>query len=225
MGTPVLSQPGKSMIVQDPYGVVLLMAPWNYPVSLVLAPMVAALAAGNTIVVKPSEISENVSQLLEKLCAKYLDQRVVKFVQGGIPPSTALLEQRFDFIYYTGNSTVARIVHKAANKHLTPSESGMGGRRGGGVNLVCFEECCSLLNLLLLLLLLGLSALLELGGKSPCYVAPDCNLSNAAKRIIWGKFTMNMGQTCITPDYIMTTPAMVCGTVSVKILSSTSTSF
>ena len=112
----------------------LIIAPWNYPVSLVLAPMIAAIAAGNAIVVKarislrsiiynimqPSELSPHVSNELERLAAKYLDPEAIVFIQGGVATATALLEERFDFIKYTGNSAVARVVHKAANKHLTP---------------------------------------------------------------------------------------------------------
>ena len=113
----------------------LIISPWNYPVSLVLAPIIAAIAAGNAIVVKvcqtrvikqrddtvqPSELSPHVSNELERLAAKYLDPEAIVFIQGGVATATALLEQRFDFIKYTGNSAVARVIHKAATKHLTP---------------------------------------------------------------------------------------------------------
>lgn len=88
-------------------------------------PLLTALAAGNTAVVKPSELSVHTSLLLEQLCTKYLDPAAVLFVQGGVAPTTAVLAERFDFICYTGNGTVARIVHAAATKHLTPGARGV----------------------------------------------------------------------------------------------------
>lgn len=168
--TPLIAEPASSAIHYQPYGVVLLIAPWNYPVSLVLCPLIAALAAGNAVVVKPSEVSAHVAELLGALLPRYLDPAALAVVQGGVAPTTALLAERFDFICYTGNGTVARIVHAAATKHLTP-------------------------------------LLLELGGKCPAIVTPAADVAKAARRIVWGKFSLNMGQTCVSPDYIAVTPA------------------
>ena len=97
----------------DPLGTVLIIAPWNYPVQLLVSPLAAAIAAGNTAVCKPSELVPNTSEVLCRLADKYLDPDAIVFVEGGIPESTALLEQRWDHILYTGNGTVGRIVAAA----------------------------------------------------------------------------------------------------------------
>ncbi|MCF3961178.1 aldehyde dehydrogenase family protein [Streptomyces fuscigenes] len=112
----------------EPLGVVLVIGPWNYPAQLLLAPMVGALAAGNCVVVKPSELAPATSALLARLLPKHLDSDAVAVVEGGIPETTALLEQRFDHIFYTGNGTVGRIVMRAAAEHLTPVTLELGGK-------------------------------------------------------------------------------------------------
>jgi aldehyde dehydrogenase (NAD+) len=162
---PLFLTPGRGEIVREPLGVVLVIAPWNYPVQLTLAPLVGVLAAGNAAVVKPSELAPATSGELARLVRLHLDADAVHVVEGGVPETTALLAERFDHIFYTGNGTVGRIVLEAAARHLTP-------------------------------------VTLELGGKSPTYVAEDADLEVAARRIVWGKFT-NAGQTCVAPDYVL----------------------
>ncbi|MFJ8543388.1 aldehyde dehydrogenase family protein [Streptomyces sp. NPDC093586] len=112
----------------DPLGVVLVIAPWNYPAQLLLAPMVGALAAGNAVVAKPSELAPATSAALARLLPAYLDTEAVAVVEGGVPETTALLAERFDHIFYTGNGTVGRIVMRAAAEHLTPVTLELGGK-------------------------------------------------------------------------------------------------
>ena len=119
-------QPGQGRVVRDPLGVALIIGPWNYPLQLVLAPLVGALAAGNVVVLKPSELSPNVSAAIAEHVPDYLEG--VKVVEGAIPETTALLEQKFDHIFYTGNGVVGRIVMTAAAKHLTPVTLELGGK-------------------------------------------------------------------------------------------------
>ncbi|GHF17008.1 aldehyde dehydrogenase family protein [Streptomyces morookaense] len=112
----------------DPLGVVLVIAPWNYPAQLLLSPMVGALAAGNAVVAKPSELAPATSAALARLLPQYLDTEAVAVVEGGIPETTALLVERFDHIFYTGNAAVGRIIMTAAAKHLTPVTLELGGK-------------------------------------------------------------------------------------------------
>ncbi len=112
----------------DPLGVVLVIAPWNYPAQLLLAPVVGALAAGNAVVAKPSELAPATSAALARLLPEYLDPEAVAVVVGGIPETTALLDERFDHIFYTGNGAVGRIVMTAAARHLTPVTLELGGK-------------------------------------------------------------------------------------------------
>ncbi|MER5549785.1 aldehyde dehydrogenase family protein [Streptomyces sp. CG4] len=112
----------------DPLGVVLVIAPWNYPAQLLLAPLAGALASGNAVVAKPSELAPATSAALAELIPAYLDTDAVAVVEGGIPETTALLAERFDHIFYTGNGTVGRIVMRAAAEHLTPVTLELGGK-------------------------------------------------------------------------------------------------
>ncbi|TJZ58832.1 aldehyde dehydrogenase family protein [Streptomyces piniterrae] len=112
----------------DPLGVVLVIAPWNYPAQLLLVPLAGALAAGNAVLVKPSELAPATSALLAGLLPRYLDREAVTVVEGGVEETTALLAQRFDHIFYTGNGTVGRIVMRAAAEHLTPVTLELGGK-------------------------------------------------------------------------------------------------
>ncbi|MER6358394.1 aldehyde dehydrogenase family protein [Streptomyces sp. NPDC001634] len=112
----------------DPLGVVLVIAPWNYPAQLLLTPMIGALAAGNAVVAKPSELAPATSAVLARLLPAYLDTDAVAVVEGGIPETTALLAERFDHIFYTGNGAVGRIVMRAAAEHLTPVTLELGGK-------------------------------------------------------------------------------------------------
>jgi aldehyde dehydrogenase (NAD+) len=125
---PTKQLPGRARIHHDPLGVVLIIGPWNYPIQLVLAPLVGALAAGNAAVLKPSELSEHSSRALAQLVPQYLDPEAVAVVEGGVPETTALLDERWDHIFYTGNGTVGRVVMTAAAKHLTPVTLELGGK-------------------------------------------------------------------------------------------------
>jgi len=125
---PLLAFPGRASIHHEPLGVVLVMAPWNYPVYLLATPLVAAIAAGNCVVVKPSELAPATSAALARLIPRYLDPSAVAVVEGGVPEATALLAQRWDHIFYTGNATVGRVVARAAAEHLTPTTLELGGK-------------------------------------------------------------------------------------------------
>ncbi len=168
---PLALWPARARLRSEPLGVVLVIAPWNYPVQLLLGPLVGALAAGNTVVLKPSELAPATSELLCRLVERYFSDGSVRAVSGGVPETTELLAQRFDHIVFTGSGRVGRIVMRAAAEHLTP-------------------------------------VTLELGGKSPAWFDDDADLHRAARRLAWAKFT-NAGQTCVAPDYVMTTPDRV----------------
>lgn len=112
----------------EPLGVALVISAWNYPVNLLLVPVVGALAAGNAVVAKPSELSPATSALMARLLPRYLDDDAVAVVEGGVPETTALLAQSFDHVFYTGNGAVGRIVMKAAAEHLTPVTLELGGK-------------------------------------------------------------------------------------------------
>jgi aldehyde dehydrogenase (NAD+) len=126
--TPAFFRPGRSHLHFDPLGVVLVMAPWNYPVQLLVSPLAAVIAAGNTAVAKPSELTPATSAAISRLADEYLDTDAIVFVEGGVEESTALLEERWDHIMYTGNGAVGRIVAAAAAKHLTPVTLELGGQ-------------------------------------------------------------------------------------------------
>ena len=125
--TPLLFQPGSSQVVRQPLGVACVISPWNYPVQLTGCPVVAAIAAGNAVVMKPSEIAPSTALALGRLFDA-LDDPAIKVVQGGVAETTTLLEQRFDHVFYTGNGKVGRIVMKAAAEHLTPVTLELGGK-------------------------------------------------------------------------------------------------
>ncbi len=171
VATSALVGPARATIHREPLGTVLIIGPWNYPINLILAPLVGALAAGNAVVLKPSEVSSACSALLAELVPQYLDAQAIHVVEGAVDETTQLLECPFDHIFYTGNGKVGSIVMTAAAKNLTP-------------------------------------VTLELGGKSPVWVDDSARLGAAARSIAWGKFS-NAGQTCVAPDYVLTTPELV----------------
>ncbi|XP_051124077.1 aldehyde dehydrogenase-like isoform X4 [Andrographis paniculata] len=179
--TSMASFPSSATIVPEPLGVVLIISTWNYPFLLLLDPLIGAIAAGNAVVLKPSEVAPATSFVLSTLLREYMDTSAVKVIEGATPQVTALLELKWDKIFFTGSSKVGRVVMAAAAKHLTP-------------------------------------VVLELGGKSPVVVDSDIDLEVTARRIISGKWGCNAGQTCISPDYILTTKA--CASQLVEALSS-----
>jgi aldehyde dehydrogenase (NAD+) len=126
--TSLVGQPGKSRIYHEPLGVVLIIGPWNYPLQLVLAPLVGAIAAGNCAIVKPSEVVPTISALLAARLSEYVDPECIRVIEGGVDETTELLSERFDHIFYTGNGTVGRIVMEAAARHLTPVTLELGGK-------------------------------------------------------------------------------------------------
>ncbi len=163
--TPLKMLPSRSRIVSEPLGCALIVAPWNYPVQLLLNPLVGAISAGCTAMLKPSPYVPNVSLTIERMIAETFDERYIAVVQGNREVNGRLLEERYDVIFFTGSPSLGRIVMRAAAEHLTP-------------------------------------VVLELGGKSPCIVDRGADVDLAARRIVWGK-TLNDGQTCIAPDYLM----------------------
>lgn len=163
--TPLHLYPSKSYIVKEPLGTTLIIAPWNYPVQLLLNPLIGAISAGCTALLKPSPYVPTVASVIEKIIKENFNEEYIAVVQGDRTVNTLLLEQRWDLIFFTGSPSLGRTVMSAAAKNLTP-------------------------------------VILELGGKSPCIIDHTANLKVAAKRVAWGK-TLNCGQTCIAPDYIL----------------------
>ena len=163
--SPLKLFPSRSYVVKEPLGCSLIVSPWNYPVQLLLNPLVGAISAGCTSVLKPSPYVPNVSKVIEEMICETFDEKYIAVVQGNRDVNTTLLDQRWDLIFFTGSPDLGKKVMSAAAKHLTP-------------------------------------VILELGGKSPCIIDKDTNIKRTAKRLAWGK-TLNSGQTCIAPDYIL----------------------
>ena len=163
--TPIKLFPSNTHVVKEPLGCSLIISPWNYPVQLLLNPLVGAISAGCTAVLKPSPYVPNVSKVIEDMIADTFDEKYIAVVQGNRVVNTALLDLRWDQIFFTGSPALAKTVMAAAAKNLTP-------------------------------------VVLELGGKSPCIIDRKADIAVAAKRLAWGK-TLNSGQTCIAPDYIL----------------------
>ncbi len=161
----LLTFPSSNKIIYEPFGSVLIISPWNYPFQLLLAPAVGAIAAGNSVVLKPSEHAPATAKVIEAMIEDFFDEAQLAVVQGEIKETTWLLEEPFDYIFFTGSPKVGSIVMSQAAKHLTP-------------------------------------VTLELGGKSPCIVDETAKLEDTARRILFGK-TVNAGQTCIAPDYLI----------------------
>lgn len=125
---PLHLGPGRAQIVPERLGTVLIIAPWNYPLQLTLAPLIPAIAAGNTVVLKPSEVAPHTSAAIARFVSEYLDPSVVRVVEGGVDETTVLLAEPWDHVFYTGNGTVARVVQRAAAEHLTPTTLELGGK-------------------------------------------------------------------------------------------------
>ena len=165
VSTPIKLFPSQSHIVKEPLGNALVIAPWNYPVQLLLNPLVGAISSGCTAMLKPSPYVPTVSNTIAAMIAETFPEEYVALVQGNRDVNTALLDERWDIIFFTGSPSLGKRVMSAAAKNLTP-------------------------------------VVLELGGKSPCIIDRTANIAVAARRIAWGK-TLNSGQTCIAPDYIL----------------------
>jgi len=163
--SPLKLFPSRSYVVKEPLGTALIVSPWNYPVQLLLNPLVGAISSGCTAVLKPSPYVPTVSRVIEEMIRDTFEEKYVAVVQGNREVNSILFEQRWDLIFFTGSPALAKTVMASAAKYLTP-------------------------------------VILELGGKSPCIIDRTADIAKAAKRIAWGK-TLNSGQTCIAPDYIL----------------------
>lgn len=165
--TNLLNLPSISKVMREPLGVVLIIGPWNYPFQLLFTPLMGAIAAGNTVVLKPSEFAPATAGVMEKIIHAVFPPEQVLYVPGdGATVIPAMMNQfAFDHVFYTGNTNVGKIIYKMAAENLVP-------------------------------------VTLELGGKSPCIVEDDANITIAAKRIAMPKF-LNAGQMCVAPDYIL----------------------
>lgn len=163
--SPLAIMPASSSIIKEPLGNTLIIAPWNYPVQLLLNPLVGAISAGCTAMLKPSPYVPNVSRVLTEMIRATFPEEYIAIVEGNRQVNQMLLAERWDMIFFTGSPSLGKMVMEAAAKHLTP-------------------------------------VVLELGGKSPCIIDKTANLPIAAKRVAWGK-SLNAGQTCIAPDYLM----------------------
>lgn len=124
----MLTFPSKSYIYKEPYGITLVIAPWNYPFNLAIAPLIAAVAAGNTVILKPSELSPNTSALIADLINSNFEQEYLYAIEGGVEVTQKLLAQKNDYIFFTGSPQVGKIVMKAAAEHLTPVTLELGGK-------------------------------------------------------------------------------------------------
>jgi len=176
--------PSKNYIYRQPYGVALVIGAWNYPLQLTINPALGSIAAGNSTIIKPSELATNSASLIAELINNNFDSGYLKAVEGDAETTQALLNQPLDYIFFTGSSRVGKIIMKKAAEQLTPIT-------------------------------------LELGGKSPAIVDSTTDLSMAAKRICWGKF-INVGQTCVSPDYVYIHESLqdeFCGKLKKWILS------
>ncbi len=126
--TPLIHFKSSSYMVSEPYGVVLIMSPWNYPFQLTLAPLIGAIAAGNCVVIKPSAYSPNTSALVSKIIKECFPKRYIAVIQGGREENQQLLKEKFDYIFFTGSVSVGKLVMEAASKHLTPVTLELGGK-------------------------------------------------------------------------------------------------
>ncbi len=124
----IVDFPSKSFISPHPYGVVLIISPWNYPVTLTLGPLVGALASGNTVIIKPSEYSINTTKVIDRIINETFDKSYVRVVQGDATFTNDLLNEKYDYIFFTGSTSVGKIVMEKASKHLTPISLELGGK-------------------------------------------------------------------------------------------------
>ena len=167
VSTNLLNFPSSSYILKEPLGVVLIIGPWNYPFQLLINPLVGAIAAGNCVVLKPSEFTPATNAIAKKIVQEIFTEAYIQIIEGdgAVVIPEMMNSFRFDHVFFTGSKAVGKVVYGLAAKELVP-------------------------------------VTLELGGKSPCVIEADANLTVAAKRIVMGKF-LNAGQTCIAPDYLL----------------------
>lgn len=128
VATPLLHQPASSYIYPQPKGMILVIGPWNYPIQLMMSPLIGAIAAGNTVVLKPSEVAPACAQIIQSIVESTFSPDYCAVVMGGVPETTELLKQRFDHIFFTGSIPVGRVVMRAAAEHLTPVTLELGGK-------------------------------------------------------------------------------------------------
>lgn len=155
----------ESKIEYSPYGIALVISPWNYPLMLSLGPLIGAISAGNCVILKPSEYCPKTSALIKKIVNEVFPKEIAEVVLGDYHKVTELINLKMDYIFFTGSTSIGQIIMESAAKHLTPVS-------------------------------------LELGGKSPCIFEKTADMEIGIKRLIWGK-TINAGQTCIAPDYLL----------------------
>lgn len=167
VGTNLVNLPSKSFVMTEPLGVVLIIGPWNYPLQLLLTPLTGAIAAGNCVVLKPSEFAPATSAVMKQIVETIFDPQYIYYTEGdGATLIPAMMDQFvFDHVFYTGSTAVGKLIAQMAAKDLVP-------------------------------------VTLELGGKSPCIVEADADITVAAKRIVMTKFS-NAGQMCVAPDYLL----------------------
>ena len=165
--TNLLNLPSSSKILKEPLGVVLIIGPWNYPFQLLVNPLIGAIAAGNCVVLKPSEFAPATDKVMKNIIEDIFPKEYVLYVQGdGVTVIPEMMNNfSFDHVFYTGSTAVGKIIYKMAAERLVP-------------------------------------VTLELGGKSPCVVESDANITVAARRIAMTKFS-NAGQMCVAPDYLL----------------------
>lgn len=128
VNTPLYMFPTKSYIMKEPYGTVLIIGPFNYPFQLLIEPLIGAIAAGNTVILKPSEYTPNVSEIIEKIITDAFAPEYISIIQGNAETTQSLLQLPFDYIFFTGSEQVGHIVYKAASEHLTPVTLELGGK-------------------------------------------------------------------------------------------------
>ena len=171
---PMLARPGRALLRREPCGVALILGPWNYPLQLLLTPLVAALAGGNCAVLKPSELAPRTAEAIARILGAAFDPAEVAVVTGGPEVAEALLEERFDHVFFTGSTTTGRKVAAAAARHLTPVTLELGGK----------------------------CPVLVFGGDEAGTARLKNSIDVVARRIAWGKH-LNAVQTCVAPDHIL----------------------
>ena len=128
VAAPLVNFPSKEWIHSEPFGKVLIISPWNYPFMLAISPLIGALAAGNTAVVKPSELSPHTSRIIVEIIQSVFPPEYVAVVEGGVEASTQLLAEKWEYIFFTGSTAVGKIVYKSAAEHLTPVTLELSGK-------------------------------------------------------------------------------------------------